>query len=88
MNSCNPKPAIITIENCNRIRLTAEGNLIPCLYFDEAMSIAEAVRNKDIEKATQVLAKVLKDKPKENRWSEYNPNEDDISKRAFYETGG
>ena len=75
-------------ENCNRIRLTAEGNLIPCLYFDEAMSIAEAVRNKDIEKATQVLAKVLKDKPKENRWSEYNPNEDDISKRAFYETGG
>ena len=21
---------------CNRIRLTAEGNLIPCLYFDEA----------------------------------------------------
>lgn len=75
-------------ENCNRIRLTAEGNLIPCLYFDEAMSIAQAVKRGDIEGATKVLAQVLKDKPKENRWSEYNPNEDDISKRAFYETGG
>jgi len=75
-------------ENCNRIRLTAEGNLIPCLYFDEALSIAKEVKAGDIEAASQVLAKVLKDKPKENRWSEDNPNEEDISKRAFYETGG
>jgi len=75
-------------ENCNRIRLTAEGNLIPCLYFDEALSIAKAVKEGDIEAASQVLAKVLKDKPKENRWSEDNPNEEDISTRAFYETGG
>ncbi len=75
-------------ENCNRIRLTAEGNLIPCLYFDEAMSIAESVKKGDIQGAADVLAQVLKDKPKENRWSEDNPNEEDISARAFYETGG
>ena len=75
-------------ENCNRIRLTAEGNLIPCLYFDEAMSIAESVKKGDIQGAADVLAQVLKDKPKENRWSEENPNEEDISQRAFYETGG
>ena len=76
-------------ENCNRIRLTAEGNLIPCLYFDEAMSIAESVKKGDIQGAADVLAQVLKDKPKENRWSEDNPNEDkEISTRAFYETGG
>jgi GTP 3',8-cyclase len=76
-------------ENCNRIRLTAEGNLIPCLYFDEAMSIAESVKKGDIQGAADVLAQVLKDKPKENRWSEYNPNEEkEISTRAFYETGG
>jgi len=36
---------------CNRIRLTAEGFLIPCLYFDEAMSIADSVRNGDIKTA-------------------------------------
>ena len=76
-------------ENCNRIRLTAEGNLIPCLYFDEAMSIAEAVKKGDIEGASQVLAQVLKDKPKENRWNEEdNDGENESSARAFYETGG
>ncbi|MCH9741322.1 MAG: GTP 3',8-cyclase MoaA [Epsilonproteobacteria bacterium] len=76
-------------ESCNRIRLTAEGHLIPCLYFDEAMSIAESVKKGDIEGAAKVLATVLKDKPKENRWSEDNPDEEkDVSTRAFYETGG
>ena len=75
-------------ENCNRIRLTAEGFLIPCLYFDEAMSIAEHVRKGDIESAAGVLTQVLKDKPKENRWSEEELEDRELSKRAFYETGG
>jgi len=75
-------------ENCNRIRLTAEGNLIPCLYFDEALSIAEFVKKGDIKGASEVLAQVLKDKPKENRWSEEELEDREISKRAFYETGG
>ena len=76
-------------ENCNRIRLTAEGNLIPCLYFDEALSIAAAVKKGDIQGAADVLAKVLKDKPKENRWIEGELEEgQEVSTRAFYETGG
>jgi len=69
--------------HCNRIRLTAEGYLIPCLYFDEAMSIKDAIRDGDIEKATDVLREVVRDKPEKNRW-----NESDESSRAFYETGG
>lgn len=76
-------------ENCNRIRLTAEGNLIPCLYFDEAMSIAKSVKEGDIQGAADVLAQVLKDKPKENRWIEGELEEgQEVSGRAFYETGG
>ncbi|MBD3788950.1 MAG: GTP 3',8-cyclase MoaA [Campylobacterales bacterium] len=76
-------------ESCNRIRLTAEGFLIPCLYFDEAMSIAASVRSGDIEGAAQVLTQVLKDKPKENRWNEAESGkEHETSNRAFYETGG
>jgi len=75
-------------ENCNRIRLTAEGHLIPCLYFDEALSIAEAVKDKDIDKASNILAQVLRDKPKENRWSEEELDSREQSKRAFYQTGG
>jgi len=73
-------------EDCNRIRLTAEGHLIPCLYFDEAMSIAEAVKDDDIDKATDILKEVLANKPKENRWGDENSEND--SNRAFYQTGG
>ncbi|NPA27704.1 MAG: GTP 3',8-cyclase MoaA [Epsilonproteobacteria bacterium] len=72
-------------EDCNRIRLTAEGYLIPCLYFDEAQSIAKAVKEKDIKKAALILKDVLANKPKENRWSEESS---ESSNRAFYETGG
>ena len=76
-------------ESCNRIRLTAEGFLIPCLYFDEAMSIAEHVKKGDVKSASEVLAQVLKDKPKENRWIEGELEEgQEVSSRAFYETGG
>jgi len=76
-------------ESCNRIRLTAEGMLIPCLYFDEALSIAKSVKEGNIEAASQVLAKVLKDKPKENRWIEGELEDgQEVSSRAFYETGG
>ncbi len=72
-------------ETCNRIRLTAEGFLIPCLYFDEAMSIKNAVQAGDVPKAVEVLKTVLRDKPKENRWSD---EANETSSRAFYETGG
>lgn len=75
-------------ENCNRIRLTAEGHLIPCLYFDEALSIAQAVKDKDINKASSILAEVLRNKPKENRWSEEDLDSREQSQRAFYQTGG
>lgn len=69
---------------CNRIRLTAEGQLIPCLYFDEAMSIRDAVRRGDIKEAAAVLREVVRIKPEKNRWGE----DDERSTRAFYETGG
>ncbi len=72
-------------KQCNRIRLTAEGFLIPCLYFDEAMSIADAVKKGDIKTAALVLKEVVKNKPEKNRWG---GEDDESSTRAFYETGG
>ena len=73
-------------ESCNRIRLTAEGMLIPCLYFDEALSIKDAVQKGDVAGAAEVLREVLKNKPEKNRWSDQDDNES--SDRAFYQTGG
>ncbi len=72
-------------QKCNRIRLTAEGHLIPCLYFDEAMSIADFVKKGDIKNAALVLKEVVKNKPEKNRWG---GDDSESSKRAFYETGG
>lgn len=72
-------------DTCNRIRLSAEGLLIPCLYFDEAMSIKNAVREGDIKKAAEILREVIRNKPEKNRW---NNDDNEISSRAFYETGG
>lgn len=70
-------------KDCNRIRLTAEGYLIPCLYFEDALSIADAIKEKDITKASEILREVLKNKPEKNKWGS-----DNDSSRAFYETGG
>ena len=72
-------------KQCNRIRLTAEGQLIPCLYFDEAMSIAESIKKGDIKGAALVLKEVGRTKPEKNRWG---GDESESSSRAFYETGG
>lgn len=72
-------------KQCNRIRLTAEGNLIPCLYFDEAMSISKAIKAGDIKAAAEVLREVVRTKPEKNRWG---GEDSEVSTRAFYETGG
>lgn len=69
--------------DCNRIRLTAEGYLIPCLYFEDALSIRDAIKDKDIKKAANILKLVLKNKPEKNKWGDAEGSD-----RAFYETGG
>ena len=70
-------------KSCNRIRLTAEGFLIPCLFFSESYNIKEAIRKKDIQKASEILRDVVKNKPEKNDWQD-----DEVSDRAFWETGG
>lgn len=72
--------------SCNRIRLTAEGFLIPCLYFEDSMSIKDAIQNNQINEAVEILKNVLKNKPEKNRWAKNSLNE--TSTRAFYKTGG
>lgn len=71
-------------KSCDRLRINAEGFLIPCLYFDEAQSIKEAIKQKDYVQTKKILKQVVADKPEKNRWSE----DEQRSTRAFYETGG
>ena len=70
---------------CDRLRLTAEGDLIGCLYFEGAKSIKEAIRDGNRKKVTEILEDVVFNKPEKNFWGIENV---EVSSRAFYRTGG
>ena len=69
--------------SCNRIRLTAEGIICPCLYFEDAIDASSAIKSGDKEAMTRALLQSIENKPEKNKWGE-NEN----STRAFYQTGG
>ena len=73
-------------KNCNRMRLSADGNIIPCLYFDDSLNISSAVKNNNEKEVNRILDKALAEKPEKNSWSYENENK--VSSRAFYYTGG
>ena len=57
--------------------------MVPCLYFDEALSIRKALKAKDLKRASELLYELIKNKPEKNKWSIANK-----SQRAFYQIGG
>ena len=69
--------------SCNRIRLTAEGVICPCLYFEDAVDISEAIMSGDKAAMTRGLLQSIHNRPEKNKWSE-----NESSNRAFYHTGG
>ncbi|RDU65100.1 GTP 3',8-cyclase MoaA [Helicobacter sp. MIT 14-3879] len=69
--------------SCNRIRLTSDGIICPCLYFEDAVDISQAIRNGDREEMINGLLDSIKNKPEKNKWQENIQ-----SSRAFYHTGG
>lgn len=70
-------------KTCNRIRLSSEGKLIPCLYHNNAIDIKEAMLRGNSEEILSQLKICVENKPEKNDW-----NENIISQRAFYQTGG
>lgn len=70
-------------KTCNRIRLSSEGKLIPCLYHENAIDIKEAMLYGDSQEILKSLKLCIENKPEKNDW-----NENQTSMRAFYKTGG
>lgn len=70
---------------CDRLRLTAEGDLIGCLYFEGAKSIKQVIQEGNLRKAMDILEEVVLNKPEKNLWGIDNS---EFSSRAFYRTGG
>lgn len=51
---------------CNRLRLTADGKLRPCLFSDDEYDVRAALRSEDDEAVRAVFARVLGAKPDEH----------------------
>jgi cyclic pyranopterin phosphate synthase len=51
---------------CNRLRLTAEGMLLPCLFSDTQYDVKTALRSGSSDAVRQVLQEALGSKPDEH----------------------
>ncbi|MDR1015182.1 MAG: GTP 3',8-cyclase MoaA [Coriobacteriales bacterium] len=51
---------------CNRLRMTAEGKLRPCLFSDQEFDVKDALRTGDDSEVRRVLAEALGAKPDEH----------------------
>lgn len=56
-------------DRCNRIRLTAEGDLISCLAFDDKIAFKNLLQTKDKEKIKAWLKYAVRGKPIGHRWN-------------------
>lgn len=74
-------------KSCNRIRLTAEGVICPCLYYQDSVDAREALLSKNPARLQSVLEQAVQNKPEKNQW-DTTMEADKISARAFYHTGG
>lgn len=70
-------------KTCNRIRLSSEGKLIPCLYHENAVDIKEHMLRGNEKEILKNLKLCVEKKPEKNDW-----DNNEVSTRAFYKTGG
>ncbi|HSL93565.1 MAG TPA: GTP 3',8-cyclase MoaA [Bacillota bacterium] len=48
---------------CNRLRITSQGKIRPCLFADDELDMIAAIRARDIEMAGQMMRDALEHKP-------------------------
>ena len=52
--------------NCNRLRLTADGNVRPCLFSDAEYSVRDALRHGDDMQVLSIWRDAVAHKPQEH----------------------
>ena len=71
--------------NCNRLRLTAEGKLRPCLLSDSEIDLRQPLRGgASPEKLKQIITEAIQKKPKEHKLSRGHTSR----KRLMSQVGG
>lgn len=63
--------------SCNRLRLTSDGKLRPCLFSDKELDARSALRSHDDQQMREVLAEALRLKPEDH--SAYTSTEKDMA---------
>ena len=59
--------------SCNRLRLTADGKLKTCLYYDEVLDLRELLRNGAADAVIENrIVEAVYDKPDRHRFQEAN----------------
>lgn len=72
-------------ESCNRLRLTAEGQLKPCLCYEEAVDLRKSLRCQDESTLEQEIRKAINEKPSAHCFE----NGNEVSeKRQMAQIGG
>ncbi|WP_104740501.1 GTP 3',8-cyclase MoaA [Helicobacter bizzozeronii] len=73
-------------KHCNKIRLSADGTIFPCLYYQDSVNAKEAILKGTPSQMRQALHQSVQNKPEKNLWQQGTQNQ--VSSRAFYKTGG
>jgi cyclic pyranopterin phosphate synthase len=74
---------------CNRLRLTADGKLRPCLLTDGEVDVMSALRSKASEAEVQaLLARAVENKPERHRLNEEIAPAELIGQRVMAQIGG
>ena len=61
-------------KNCNRVRLSCDGTLYPCLGFEQGINLKNAAINNDYDKLQQLIHQALSIKPAGHQFNWTNPN--------------
>ena len=64
---------------CNRLRLTADGGLRPCLLINKQIDLREAIRGKDEQKVKQLIQEAVASKPRQHQLLQGNQPESSMS---------
>lgn len=72
-------------ENCNRIRMTAAGDIKPCLCYQDSLSVRKAVRDKNDDEVREIIRRAVLMKPEKHCFGE---NKSVTELRKMVEIGG
>ena len=73
--------------SCNRVRLTSQGQIKPCLSFDTGTNLRPALKGSDDE-LREVIRKAIYEKPEAHSFSETGNSGDHAEHRLMSQIGG